>query len=174
MSNYAKADTKAQWFADNYPGSRIYPNCGVLHTTEGNDWPGYDGGAVAPTYTSKPLISEKRLVWRAHFPDEMSARALVNAAGGVETNTANALQVELVGTCDYAHRERWGPGSPAATTSTGPPPPPGRCSSWQRSSLTATSDTASRSRARRTGSTTAPTPAAQGSPPRRTARTRTG
>ena len=107
MSNYAKANTTAQWFAKAYPGATINPNCGVIHTTEGTSWDGYQGGAVAPNYTAKPDIANQHLDWRAHFPDEMSSRALVNAPGGVDTNTANAVQVELVGTCDYTKRETW-------------------------------------------------------------------
>lgn len=107
MSNYAKADTRTQWFADNYPGARITPNCGVLHTTEGTGWPDYGGGKSAPNYTARPDFANKRLLWRAHFPDEMSARALMNQAGGVETNTANAVQVELVGTCDPKRAKSW-------------------------------------------------------------------
>lgn len=107
MSNYAKADTRTQWFANAYPGARINPNCGVLHTTEGTGWPDYGGGKSAPNYTARPDFTNKRLVWRAHFPDEMSARALVNAAGGVDTNTANTVQVELVGTCDPKHAKSW-------------------------------------------------------------------
>lgn len=111
MTNYPPADTKAQWFQDDYPGSSIRPNVGVVHTTEGADWPGYGGGASAPTYTAKPkfgpLGNYAGLAWRAHFPDEKSARALQNDAGGVETNTLNAIQVELVGTCDPGTHHRW-------------------------------------------------------------------
>lgn len=107
MSNYSKASRGAQWFADRYPGAKITPNCGVLHTTEGASWPSYGGGSYAPTYTANPDIRNRRVLWRAHFPDEMSARALVNAPGGVETNTANAIQVELVGTCDDKHAVEW-------------------------------------------------------------------
>ncbi|MFD3560872.1 hypothetical protein ACFWVU_14500 [Streptomyces sp. NPDC058686] len=36
---------------------------------------------------------------RQHFPANMSSRALVNRNGGVETNTLNVVQIELVGTC---------------------------------------------------------------------------
>lgn len=108
MTTYPPADTRSQWFADNYPGSRINPNCGVLHTTESISWPGYEGGATAPNYTVYPDIKHRRLRFRAHFPDEMSSRALRNLSGGVETNTANAVQVELIGTCDWTKRERWG------------------------------------------------------------------
>lgn len=105
MSTYSPADAKAQWFARAFPGSKLVVNCGVIHTTETTDWPGYEGGAKAPNYTAKP--ENKRLVWRAHFPDEMSSRALKNLGGGVETNTANAVQVELVGTCSPATRDNW-------------------------------------------------------------------
>jgi len=107
MTTYALADTKTQWFADDFPGVRFEPNCGVLHTTESTGWPGYDGGAKAPNYTAQPDFTAKRLAWRAHFPDEMSSRALRNLAGGVETNTLNAVQVELVGTCAPATRDAW-------------------------------------------------------------------
>lgn len=107
MSNYSKADRGAQWFANRWPGTKITPNCGVIHTTEGASWPSYNGGAYAPGYTANPDIKNRRVLWRAHFPDEMNSRALVNAAGGVETNTANAIQVELVGTCDDKHAVEW-------------------------------------------------------------------
>lgn len=105
MSNYHRADTRTQWYQGKYPGAVMHPNVVVLHTTEGGSWPSYSGGAVAPTYTAMPNHQAKRLDWRAHFPDERSARALENHAGGVETNTLNAVQVELVGTCT-----RGGPG----------------------------------------------------------------
>ena len=108
MSNYAAADTKAQWFQDDWPGATVRPNVVVLHTTEGYSWPTYDGGSKAPNYTAQPNIAAKRLEWRAHFPDERSSRALQNLSGGVETNTLNASQVELVGTCDPRYAKRWG------------------------------------------------------------------
>lgn len=111
MSNYSKADTRTQWFEDNYPGGRLNltPRTAVvvLHTTEGANWPGYEGGATAPNYTHLPSLTGKAGVWRAHFPDERSSRALRNLAGGVETNTLNAIQVELIGTCDSAKRVSW-------------------------------------------------------------------
>lgn len=108
MSNYSRADDRAQWFQDDFPGASMDPNVVVLHTTEGTTWPGYGGGATAPNYTALPDFKAKRLVWRAHYPDERSARALRNTAGGVETNTLNAVQVELIGTCDPPTHKRWG------------------------------------------------------------------
>lgn len=103
--DYKAANAEAQWFANAYPGSAIDPNVLVLHTTEGTDWPSYSGGASAPHYTAKP--SGKRLAWRQHFPESMSSRALRNEDGGVETNTLNCVQVELVGTCAPATRNAW-------------------------------------------------------------------
>ena len=112
MSNYAKADNRTQWYQDNFPGSdlTLTPDTMVvvLHTTEGRTWPGYEGGATAPNYTHMPgLVGISRPAWRAHFPDEKSSRALRNLSGGVETNTLNAEQVELIGTCDPKHRRSW-------------------------------------------------------------------
>lgn len=111
MSNYAKANKQAQWFAGRYPGSKLTLKATtmvvVLHTTEGTTWPSYSAGAVAPTYTGQPPVGKIAGAWRAHFPDEMSARALVNNPGGVETNTANCVQIELIGTCDPAHAKTW-------------------------------------------------------------------
>lgn len=99
---YPPADTKASWFANAHPGS-IMPLTApvlVLHTTEGgNAYPAYQGGAVAPTLTAVCDMASQTVSWRQHFPINMSARALVNAAGGVQTNTAGAVQVELAGTC---------------------------------------------------------------------------
>ena len=112
MSNYRFADDQSQWFADDWPGDKLELTADtavtVLHTTESTSWPDYDGGAKAPHYTVLPDLVNRRLKWRAHFPDEMSSRALRNEAGGVETNTLNCVQVEMIGTCDPAHRERWG------------------------------------------------------------------
>lgn len=104
---YPRANTKRAWYQGRYPGSPIDPNAGVLHTTEGTSLPGYNGGATAPNYTAVPNFARKRLDWVAHFPDNRSSRALRNLTGGVETNTLNVLQVELVGTCDPRTRDAW-------------------------------------------------------------------
>lgn len=106
MSNYGPA-SQAAWYQDNFPGAVMDPNAGVLHTTETTALPGYSGGATAPNYTAVPDFKAKRLRWFAHFPDERSARALQNDAGGVETNTLNVVQVELVGTCAPATHADW-------------------------------------------------------------------
>ncbi len=105
--HYPKANTTAQWYEDNFPGAAMNANVGVLHTTEGPSWPSYSGGAVAPNITGKPNFAKKRIDWRQHFPVDRSARALQNASGGVETNTLNAFQIELVGTCSRSTAKKW-------------------------------------------------------------------
>ncbi|WP_432034699.1 hypothetical protein [Streptomyces antibioticus] len=90
-----------------YPGDDMEVNVVVLHTTEGRSLPSYGGGASAPTLTAVPDLAARKLKWYQHFDIDTSARALVNAPGGVETNTLNVCQVELVGTCDPSTRSAW-------------------------------------------------------------------
>ncbi|OQQ16147.1 hypothetical protein B0675_02365 [Streptomyces sp. M41(2017)] len=90
-----------------YSGSDMEVNCGVAHTTEGRDLPSYNGGAEAPTVTGLPDCKARKIRWYQHYDVDESARALVNKLGGVETNTANTFQVELVGTCDPKTRDAW-------------------------------------------------------------------
>lgn len=104
---YPKAST-AQNYSTKYPGSLLKPNVVVLHSTEGTGWPTYNGGASAPTFTVKPDFNKKIIDVRQHFPANRSSRALVNLAGGVETNTLNAIQIELIGTCDPSAHKKWG------------------------------------------------------------------
>lgn len=96
---YPGADTAAQWFADAWPG-RTFPSLEkvLLHTTEGSGWPSYDRGGTAPNFTAKPDMQARRLLWRQHFPANMSSRALRHTRTQ-PTNTDHVLQVELVGTC---------------------------------------------------------------------------
>lgn len=103
---YPGAST-AYWFEGKYPGDRMEVNVLVLHTTEGPTLYGYDGGSVAPNLTAVPDFANKKLKWYQHFYIDTSSRALVNAPGGVQTNTLNVCQVELVGTCDPATHEKW-------------------------------------------------------------------
>lgn len=90
-----------------YSGSSMEVNCGVVHTTEGRTLPSYNGGAMAPTVTGVPDIKGKRIRWYQHYDVDESARALANKLGGVETNTANVFQIELVGTCDDKYKTSW-------------------------------------------------------------------
>ncbi|QPB09855.1 endolysin [Streptomyces phage Sentinel] len=92
---YPKADATSQFFHKAYPGDTMpHPNVIILHTTEGSSFPSYGGGGSAPTFTVKGGSV------RQHFYANESARALVNKSGGVQTNTLNVVQIELVGTCD--------------------------------------------------------------------------
>ncbi|MGP3684162.1 hypothetical protein ACTVZO_05510 [Streptomyces sp. IBSNAI002] len=92
-----------------YPGVMQEINCCVTHTTEGTSLPDYDGGVSAPNSTLLPVIPDKRIKVYAHFPADMSARALVdNSNTSVRTNRNNCHQVELVGSCDPARRTSWG------------------------------------------------------------------
>ncbi|MEU5978456.1 peptidoglycan-binding protein [Streptomyces sp. NPDC047315] len=104
---YYPGASRAYDYSGRYNGSPIKPNCGVIHTTEGTSLPSYGGGASAPNITAKPNFTKKRLDFYQHYPFNRSARALVNLAGGVETNTLNAVQVELVGTCDPKRKTSW-------------------------------------------------------------------
>ncbi|MFD3802654.1 hypothetical protein ACFWTC_03275 [Streptomyces sp. NPDC058619] len=97
----------AYWWQGAFPGNPMESNVGVLHTTEGRTLPDYRGGRDAPNFTALPDIPNKRLRWYQHFDFDTSSRALMNLAGGVETNTANAVQIELVGTCDERKAVTW-------------------------------------------------------------------
>lgn len=103
---YPGAST-AYWYQGKYPGSVMESNVTVWHTTEGMSLPSYGGGASSPNLTAVPDFVNRKLRWYQHHDIDRSSRALVNKSGGVETNTANALQVELVGTCDPGTRDRW-------------------------------------------------------------------
>jgi hypothetical protein len=98
----------AYWYQDDYPGDAQEVNVVVLHTTEGRTLSDYQGGAVAPNLTAVPDFAAKKLKWFQHFDFDTSSRALRNLKGGVETNTMNVSQVELVGTCDPATHREWG------------------------------------------------------------------
>jgi hypothetical protein len=99
--------SRDHWYQDKYPGDAMDTNVVVWHTTEGRTLPDYDGGATAPNFTAVPDFRAKKLVWHQHFNVDVSARALKNKPGGVETNTMNACQVELVGTSDPVTHGKW-------------------------------------------------------------------
>lgn len=77
--------------------------CGVIHTTEGSAISSaqsvYRQKMVAPHCTVDPV----RRIRLQHIPLDRSAYALVNAAGGVETNRHGARQVEVVGFAGRMH-----------------------------------------------------------------------
>lgn len=99
MTTLSKANTTAQWYARAYPGA-IMPRLDkfLIHTTETESWPGYGGGASAPTATYNPRLRQIR----QHFPNEMSARALRNPSStAVSENRDNVFQLEMVCYSDY-------------------------------------------------------------------------
>lgn len=106
VQRYPDASTAA-WYQSAYPGDSMESNVIVWHSTEGRNLPGYDGGALAPNFTAVPDFAAKRLKWYQHFDFDTSSRALRNAAGGVQTNTLNVSQVEIVGTCDPVTHAKW-------------------------------------------------------------------
>lgn len=95
------------WFQDRYPGDAMEVNVAVWHSTEGTTVTDYNNGAMAPTLTVAPDFARKKLAWYQHFDIDRSARALVNLTGGVQTNTLNVVQIEVVGTCDPKTHARW-------------------------------------------------------------------
>lgn len=103
---YPGAST-AYWHGSRYPGSAMEVNVLCWHSTEGTSLPSYDGGSMAPNFTAVPDFTAKRLVWYQHFDFDVSSRALRNLSGGVETNTLNVCQVEIVGTCDPTTHAKW-------------------------------------------------------------------
>jgi hypothetical protein len=99
--------SRANWYQDDFGGDAMEVNAVVLHTTEGRALPPYDGGSSAPNLTAVPDLAAKKLKWYQHFDIETSSRALANLRGGVETNTLNVCQVELVGTCNPKIHAKW-------------------------------------------------------------------
>ncbi|WP_267716749.1 peptidoglycan-binding protein [Streptomyces sp. CoH17] len=97
----------AYWYQNRWGGDSMESNVIVVHTTETIVLPGYSGGGDAPNMTALPKISSKIFKWYQHFDFDTSSRALVNLKGGVETNTLNSFQIELVGTCDPTHKSTW-------------------------------------------------------------------
>lgn len=98
---YPRADRTTQWFGDKYPGATMpVLEKQVWHTTETTGWPGYDGGAKAPTWTYHKGLRK----WRQHFRANQSARALRDPSGTpVRENRDGVVQVEI---CWYASRIR--------------------------------------------------------------------
>lgn len=103
---YPKANTTTQWFQGKYPGTDMGGVEKVLlHTTETGTWPGYGGGASAPTLTYDP----RKRQWRQHFDLNRSARALRDPSGtSVRENRDRVVQVEIICSCDKAFARKYG------------------------------------------------------------------
>lgn len=74
-----------------------YPFRGVIHTTESIDYnissTSYYGGTDAPHFTVVKKASGVKIY--QHFSTNNGSRALKNVDGGVETNRAGAIQIEI-------------------------------------------------------------------------------
>lgn len=104
---YPKANRTAQWFGNgNYTMSTVSKL--LWHTTEtAGGWPGYGGGANAPTLTYDPWKHQ----WRQHFPLNGSARALSDPGStAVQENRDSIVQVEISCYCDPNYAKRYGYG----------------------------------------------------------------
>lgn len=90
----------AQWKGDGVSGGTFIgaPYRVLLHTTETRGIPEYSDGRSAPHLTYSPLTRG----WYQHTSLRYAARALRNEAGGVQTNRANCIQVEII--CYSARR----------------------------------------------------------------------
>jgi hypothetical protein len=104
---YPGAST-SHWYQDQYGSDAMETNVVVWHSTETANRPGYANGSEAPNLTAVPDFTHRKLVWHQHFDIDRSSRALENLTGGVETNTLNVVQVEIVGTCDPTTHGKWG------------------------------------------------------------------
>ncbi|MFF0754431.1 peptidoglycan-binding protein [Streptomyces sp. NPDC004267] len=105
---YPGAIRGSHFYGDTYEGDLMDPNVLALHTTEGTSVVSYRNGRDAPNITALPNFKTKKFDVYQHFLLNRSARALVNQPGGVETNTLNVVQLELVGTCDPKRKTSWG------------------------------------------------------------------
>lgn len=104
---YPGANHSSYWFENKWGGDAMEVNTVVWHSTEGPSISDYSGGSMAPNLTVAPDFANKKLVWYQHFNIDTSSRALVNLTGGVETNTLNVVQIEVVGTCDPNTHMSW-------------------------------------------------------------------
>ena len=104
------ADSTSQFWDSKYP-TQTYKDgepIGLLHSTETGTWPGYGGGASAPHLTVRFDTKAKTIAARQHYSSTRPSRALVNKAGGVQTNNAKVFQIELVGSCDRTFATKHG------------------------------------------------------------------
>jgi hypothetical protein len=92
---YPAADTR---YKGNSAGSfdPSYPMRGVLHTTEGASAAGAIGAYRQHNSWPHFTVDRSGVVYQ-HVAIDRAARSLQNASGGVETNRAGAIQIEVVG-----------------------------------------------------------------------------
>ncbi|GLI30344.1 MULTISPECIES: peptidoglycan-binding protein [Brachybacterium] len=104
------ADATTQFWDEKY-STQTYTGgkpIGLLHSTETGTWPGYGGGSSAPHLTVRFDPTARTISARQHFSTTRPSRALVNKAGGVQTNNSRVFQIELIGSCDLAFAKKHG------------------------------------------------------------------
>ncbi|WME22159.1 peptidoglycan-binding protein [Brachybacterium sp. GU-2] len=104
------ADSTTQFWDSKYP-TQTYAGgkpIGLMHSTETGTWPGYGAGSSAPHLTVRFDPKARTISARQHFSTTRPSRALVNKAGGVQTNNARVFQIELIGSCDRDFATRHG------------------------------------------------------------------
>ena len=79
-----------------------YPFRGIIHTTEGGSATGAFG-AYGANNSAPHFTVAAGSVWQ-HIPLDQAGRALKNLSGGVETNRARAIQIEVIG---FAAQPMW-------------------------------------------------------------------
>ncbi|HJF51260.1 MAG TPA: peptidoglycan-binding protein [Brachybacterium paraconglomeratum] len=104
------ADATTQFWDEMYP-TQTYTGgepIGLLHSTETGTWPGYGAGSSAPHLTVRFDPKARTISARQHFSTTRPSRALVNKAGGVQTNNQRIFQIELIGSCDLTFAKKHG------------------------------------------------------------------
>ncbi|WP_270409466.1 peptidoglycan-binding protein [Brachybacterium paraconglomeratum] len=104
------ADATTQFWDEKYPTQTYVGGepIGLLHSTETSTWPGYGAGSSAPHLTVRFAPKARTIAARQHFSTTRPSRALVNKAGGVQTNNARVFQIELIGSCDLTFATKHG------------------------------------------------------------------
>jgi peptidoglycan hydrolase-like protein with peptidoglycan-binding domain len=104
------ADATTQFWDGKYPNQTYTGGkpIGLLHSTETGTWPGYGAGSSAPHLTLRFDPKARTIAARQHYSTTRPSRALVNRAGGVQTNNARVFQIELIGSCDLTFAKKHG------------------------------------------------------------------
>lgn len=107
---FSWADSSTQFWDAAYPSATYLGGApkGLLHSTETGTWPGYRKGASAPHLTVRFDAATRTIEARQHFSTTRPSRALVNRAGGVQTNNQPVFQIELIGSADRAFAAQHG------------------------------------------------------------------
>ena len=107
---FSWADATTQFWDAKYPNQTYTGGkpIGLLHSTETGTWPGYGGGSSAPHLTVRFDPTARTIAARQHYSTTRPSRALVNKAGGVQTNNQRVFQIELIGSRDLTFATKHG------------------------------------------------------------------